>query len=640
MRIRTAFVGILSLVACDAPDPTVVELTLPPEVAEIDWLVARASEQLAAAPAFGVNTGFSFTDRRVESGITFVNHVVDDAGRTAKAVHYDHGNGVAAADVDGDGLADLYFSNQVGANSLWKNLGEGRFEDITEVAGVGLEDRIGVAGSFADIDNDGDADLFATSTRGGNALFENDGSGGFRDITVSAGVAYSGHSSSAEFFDFDRDGLLDLFVVNVGRFTSDVSAPAGETQYYVGLTDAFRGHLHEDRTEVSRLYRNLGDGRFEDVTEAVGLVDERWSGEATAVDMNEDGWPDLYVLSMQGPDGYWENVGGTRFVERSVELFEATPWGAMGIQTLDWNNDGTLEFFITDMHSDMWEVEDVRRFLPTIGEELRPRPESVLPVDVLGTTRVSVFGNALLQRTPGGRFVDIAPDVGLETYWPWGSSAGDLNADGWMDLVVTASMNFPFRYTPNGVLLNDEGRRFRRAEFIVGVEPRRDARVEIPWFSLDCRERDRESPLCATGAADEVRVSAAIGSRSSILLDLDGDGDLDIVTNDFNSEPMVLVSDLAAQPGGLRYLEVVLEGVASNRDGLGAIVTIDVADRRFVQLHDGQSGYLSQSLLPLYFGLGEADSVDRLEVRWPSGEIQVIDGPIPSNQRLRVREEG
>src|SRR5205085_5459453 len=153
----------------------------------------------------------------------------------------------------GDGLPDVYFVNQVGGNELWKNLGTGRFVDITESAGVGLRDRISVSASFADVDNDGDQDLFVTTVRGGNVLFENDGHGHFKDISKAAGVDYVGHSSGAVFFDYDRDGLLDLYLCNVGRYTTDVKDAGGA---YEGLRDAFEGHLHGDRTEPGILYKN------------------------------------------------------------------------------------------------------------------------------------------------------------------------------------------------------------------------------------------------------------------------------------------------------------------------------------------------------------------------------------------------
>ena len=137
------------------------------------------------------------------SGITFRHRIVDDAGKTYKAAHYDHGNGLAIADVDGDGRTDLYFVSQVGGNQLWRSTGGGRFEDITASAGVAVPGKVSVSAGFADIDNDGDVDLYVTTVRGGNVLLQNDGKGRFRDITAAAGLTYVGHSSSAVFFDYD-----------------------------------------------------------------------------------------------------------------------------------------------------------------------------------------------------------------------------------------------------------------------------------------------------------------------------------------------------------------------------------------------------------------------------------------------------
>ena len=154
----------------------------------IDSLAARAKAQEQAANEFKVFYQFHFTDKVKESGISFVNHVVDDARIDYKPVHYDHGTGIAVADVDNDGLYDIYFVNQVGGNELWKNLGGGKFANITKEAGVALPGRISVGASFADIDNDGTQALFVTTVLGGNALFKNDGHGHFRDITKAAGL--------------------------------------------------------------------------------------------------------------------------------------------------------------------------------------------------------------------------------------------------------------------------------------------------------------------------------------------------------------------------------------------------------------------------------------------------------------------
>jgi len=560
-----------------------------------------------------------------ESGITFVHHIVEDAGRHYKAVHYDHGTGLAVADVDGDGLYDIYFVNQVGGNELWKNVGGGRFRNITAEAGVGVPGRISVAASFADIDNDGDEDLFVTTVRGGNVLFENDGRGHFTDITKQAGLDLVAHSSGAVFFDYDNDGLVDLLVCNVGRYTTDQKGPDGA---YIGLEDAFFGHLHPDRFEYPILYKNLGHNRFKDVTAEVGLRPAGWGGDATVADLNGDGWPDIFVLNMQGRQHYLENVGGRKFVDKTQQYFPRAPWGAMGAKFFDFDNDGRPDLFVTDMHSDMFEA------LPPSREKEKARVHP--PAQGLGGDPDDfVFGNAFFHNVGGGRFEEISDRIGVENYWPWGPSVGDLNADGWDDIFIASSMNYPHRYGINSVMLNDRGQKFVDAEFILGVEPRRDGRTHTPWFELDCLQEGLGTDLCR-GQTGRITVMAPLGSRSSVIFDLDGDGDLDIVTNDFNSAPQMLVSDLA-QHRSIHWLKIVLAGTASNRDGLGATVRVRAGGRVYTKFNDGKSGYLSQSVLPLYFGLGDANEVERVEVDWPSGRRQV-ETPPGVNRVLRIVE--
>ena len=600
----------------------------PAEIRDPSWLDQRALDQLATVDQFEVFHDFRFEDRVVESGITFLNRVTDDSGKAYKPVHYDHGNGLAVADVDGDGRLDLYFTNQVGSNELWRNLGDGRFDDVTRTAGVGLPDAISVTASFADTDNDGDADLYVTTARGGNHLFVNDGRGRFTDVTEAAGLTHVGHSSGGVFFDYNRDGLLDLFLSNIGVYSTDEVGPGG---YYVGITSAFEGHLEPDRTERSILYENQGDNRFADVTEARRLLDESWTGDAAALDANADGWPDLYVLNMQGHDEYYENVGGEYFEKRSRELFPRTPWGAMSIKAFDYDNDADMDIMLTDMHSDMSQGIGPPR------EKLKSRMQ--YPEGTLRSGGMSIFGNAFFRNNGDGTFTEVSDELGTENYWPWGLSVGDLNADGFDDVFIASSMNFEFRYGVNSVLLNNRGRVFLDSEFILGVEPRRDRRTARPWFTLDCLAADRANRYCEEfGILGEAEMWGAVGSRSSAIFDLEGDGDLDIVTAEFHDGPMVLVSNLAERTS-VRYLVVELVGTESNRDGLGARVTVQAAGASYLKVHDGQSGYLSHSLIPLYFGLGDADTVDEIAVVWPSGARQVVPGPIAANTTIEVREE-
>ena len=596
------------------------------------WLASRADQELQLAQQSQVRHDFSFVDRVDASGITFVSRIVDDAGKDYKAVHYDHGTGLCAADVDADGRSDLYFVSQLGTSQLWRNTGGGKFSDITQAAGLTLEDAIGVACSFADTDNDGDPDLFLTTVRHGNHLFENLGGGKFRDISAAAGVGYVGHSSGATFFDYDADGLLDLFVSNVGVYTTDEKGRGG---YFVGLRDAFKGHTHADRAEASILYRNIGGNKFQDVSRQTGLVDLSWSGDATPIDVNDDGFLDLYVLDMQGSNHLWLNEQGKKFRDATATYFPKTSWGAMGVKVFDYDGNGRLDLFVTDMHSDMFANIPPGDW----SGEAAKADSTKMPADVFPTGKSQfILGNSLFANTDG-RYTDVSDRVGAETYWPWGPSVDDLNADGRDDIFVAASMNFPFRYAINSVLLNEPGHFFTPSEFTLGVEPRKPTTQD--WFTLDCAGADRANQACSIcrqpGADSTVcrgdpngalTILGARGSRSALLIDLDDDGDLDIVTSEFNARPQVLMSDLAAKKG-LNSLKVRLRGSKSNREGLGAQVTVILPDgRKLLKVFDGKSGYLSMSALPLYFGLGDADHATSLEVRWPSGARQAVPGPI------------
>lgn len=247
----------------------------------------------------------------------------------------------------------------------------------------------------------------------------------------------------------------------------------------------------------------------------------------------------------------------------------------------------------------------------------------------------NIFGNAFYRNLGDGRFEEISDRIGVENYWPWGPSVGDLNADGWEDIFVAASMCFPFRYGIDSVFLNDRGERFRDAEFLLGVEPRRGGRTATPWFDVDCATEGVGTRVCE-GQTGPITVLGTLGTRSAAIFDLDADGDLDIVTNEFNAAPQVLVSDLA-QRKKIHYLKVELSGTSSNRDGLGATVRVSAGGRVFTRYNDGKSGYLSQSALPLYFGLGSARIAERIEVLWPSGRRSVLER-VAANRTVRIEE--
>ncbi|HSU83821.1 MAG TPA: CRTAC1 family protein, partial [Thermoanaerobaculia bacterium] len=330
-------------------------------------------------------------------------------------------------------------------------------------------------------------------------------------------------------------------------------------------------------------------GKFAEVSDAMN-VEDYWPWGLSTGDLNADGFQDVFITaSMNFPFRYGIN---SLLLNDRGKIFRDSEF-ILGVEP---RRGGRTHFKMDSLDCD--------------GEEASN----------------NIFGNSLYHNLGGGKFAEVSDAMNVEDYWPWGLSTGDLNADGFQDVFITASMNFPFRYGINSLLLNDRGKIFRDSEFVLGVEPRRGGRTHALLTEVDCDGEDQQSAVCKDRSG-KVKLMSALGSRSSVIFDLDGDGDLDIVTNDFNSEPMVLISNLAQKRPGLRYLKVRLRGTASNRDGLGARVQVKAGGQTLTQWNDGKSGYLSQSSMPLYFGLGDAQKIDAVEVTWPSGKRQTVAGP-------------
>jgi hypothetical protein len=252
------------------------------------------------------------------------------------------------------------------------------------------------------------------------------------------------------------------------------------------------------------------------------------------------------------------------------------------------------------------------------------------------TASNSIFGNAFYENSGHSVFKEVSESIGAETFWPWGISVADLNADGYEDVFVSAGMGYPLRYGINSLLLNEGGQRFVDSEFVLGVEPRKSNRIEKEFYTLNCSGEDRRHELCA-GKTGLITVLGSTSSRASVAFDLDDDGDLDIVTSEWNDHPQVMISNLS-EKRKLHYLKIKLVGTVSNREGLGATVKVYCAGKTYVRYHDGKSGYLSQSSMPLYFGLDQAAQIDRVEVVWPSGKTQTLSEGIPANALMTITE--
>lgn len=603
------------------------------------WIKDIKTEQIQNRENISVFNKFQFEDRRLESGIDFKHQALLDLyKKTGMAPYYRHQNGVAIADYDSDGWIDIYFVSQIGSNQLWRNLGNGSFENVTESAGVGTDGKVAASAGFADYDNDGDPDLYVTSTRLGNVLFANRGDGTFADVTEEVGLVSHFHSSGPVFFDYDADGWLDLYVSNTGKFTvADRNEAKG---YYPPAAGAPMLHMSEGTSESNKLYRNV-NGKFVDVTEKVGLSDQLWSGDAAIMDLNGDGWMDLYVLDMHRGDEAFVNQGGTSFERMTAKYFPKSPHGSQGVNSFDYNNDGLFDLFVTDMHADMiFDFHPSQRNVKSdVVAAQEPGQKQKPHVLMQLKNKQIIWGNALFQGSAsadGIFYEEKSDELGLESYWPWGVSVEDVNADGFEDVFITASMNYPWRYWPNSLLLNEQGERFVEAAGLLNIEPRKDEVTKTLLFRRDCAtEYFKRDCFRRLGV---VEVFGSLGSRSSAIFDLDNDGDLDIVTNEHYFHPQVLISDLADN-NNINYLKLKFSGVTNNRSGIGTKIEVALPDgRKLHRVYDGKSGFISQSDYPLYVGLGDNGEFSSIEVTWANGVKQTVAGSSQINRVLWIEE--
>jgi hypothetical protein len=568
-----------------------------------------------------------FRECAAESGITFhMDFLPSEQGVLPFKINlYDHGCGVAVADFDGDGFDDIFFVNQLGRCALYRNKGDGTFEDVTEKAGVGLGDRIGVAAVWCDYDNDGYPDLYVTSTRGGNVLFHNNGNGTFTDVTDKAGVKCVAHSQTAVFFDYNNDGYPDLFVTNTAQWTLNKAKGA---RFYPGPEDFWE--MAKSAPEANVLFRNNGDGTFTNVTKEAGLEGKGWGGDVAVFDYDDDGWLDLFVTNMFGASQLYRNNGNGTFTEVTKKVFGRTPWGAIGCRAFDCNNDGRLDLFVTDMHSDMWWPFErdpakapagalTRKYPHVMGyaynfakdaPELEKRYADTFKIDYDAV----VFGNTFYKSRRDGTFQEVSDNAGLETFWPWGIVTGDFDNDGYEDIFIPAGMGFPYSYWPNSLMMNNGNETFTDRAKTLGLDPPPGG----PYL---------ERPI-----ADK---PAARSSRAAAVADFRRIGRLDLVVNNFNDRAHYFRNELPARnfiqfrlTGAKRKGDPRNERAAkSNRDAIGALVTIQRGKEIMVRQVHTAGGYLSQSSRVLHFGLGDRDTIDWAEVRWPSGRRQRIDAP-------------
>ena len=480
-----------------------------------------------------------FTDVRANRTLTvgdgeiLFTDVTDTAGVALDGVLNES---VAWGDYDNDGDEDLYLTND-GPNNLFRNEGGGLFTDVTDLAGAG-NDRFSVGAAFGDLDNDGDLDLYVVNFRTGpDVLYRNDGPTGseneyvFTDITLDAGVVEERSSRPVALLDFNRDGLLDIFVMSIGE---------------------------------NILYENLGDMTFVDVSGDVGVRDSVTGVGIAATDVNNDGWIDVFTGNRSGDiNSLYMNRGGT-FEDISEAAGIDSRGLGMGVMSLDYDND--LDF---DLYWTTWP-----------GEGVTPVP------------------NALFENRGDESFLDVAAATDTTDPNGWGISGnvGDIDLDGWMDMVVTNG--FSETTTANVLFRNNAGETF-------------------------------------SDVTAQLEGGALFDGRGAAFADYDNDGDLDlIITGGPTAVTRLWRNDTNS---GNRGLTLKLRGTASNASAIGARVEVTTDRQITVQEVSGGAGRGSQNSLPLEFGLGASRSAEEIFVRWPSGTTERF-GPVRAGRTIEVVE--
>jgi hypothetical protein len=553
---------------------------------------------------------------------------------------YNSAGGIAIGDFDQNGRPDLFFTNYNRGNKLYRNLGNWKFEDVTAPAGLDAIGLWSTGPTFVDIDNDGDLDLYVCVTASPNLLYINDGKGHFSEQARAFGLDYSGASVMMSFADYDRDGLLDAYLLT-NRLTlgTDHRKPKSSEETFarkivVGHADGtvtispeykslFRILYAGDAQGKQRsflvnagqediLYHNNGDGTFSDVSSQAGIHGFDIGNSATWWDYNDDALPDLYVANdFEGLDYLYKNNGDGTFTDVAVDVLPHVPWFSMGADYADINNDGHMDLFATDMAATTHYKQKLN--MGDMGKRIDF-------VEAMETKQY--MRNALFLNTGTGRMLEGAKLAGVvSTDWTWSVKFADFDNDGFEDLFVPNGMSGDFM---NSDL---QARQNEKPEGAPDVWDGSAALLEMNRAYHNLGDLTFEDASTAWGLD---KFSASYGSATG---DLDGDGDLDLVLTNFNA-PVSLYRNNSAQGNSIQFQ---LCGTTSNAQGLGAALRVTTSEGKMQRFHNTVRGFMSSNENIVHFGLGDAENVDTLDIVWPNGDTQHFEN-LASNHRYTITE--
>jgi hypothetical protein len=571
-----------------------------------------------------------FTDVSHAAGIDFKNEYYPEfLKQKLKFAMIRYGPaGITAADYDNDGLYDLFIPDGI-SSKLFRNLGNGQFEDVTDKAGLSGLDGVSVA-LFADIDNDGHKDLFVSRTFKPNQLFHNNGDGTFTDITKKSGIGEDCCTTVASFADYDNDGYLDLYV---GRYL--------DPRTDIPTTFYARNGLK------NQLYHNNHDGTFTNVTEKAGVGEVGLCLGTVWGDYNDDGFPDLYVVNDFGRKTLYKNNGDGTFTDVTVKSGTLAYGAGMNASMSDYDNDGKLDIYVTNIRSDeAWYAE-----WPTVGRYMiNSWRQGVWVTDMplyfqifqqSGFNFIKVFqdmasGNNLFRNKGDGTFEDVtAKNNANPIGWFWGASFADFDNDGWQDI-----------YAADGWVYNDKDTEIE-LDFLNNVVSEQKLYKTGILFdpahfghtSWHGWEHNRYLRNRGDGSFEEVGRAAGndllLNSRGVAVADFWNRGVMDIAVSASDDKHALLRNEVGLQR---HWLQVELVGVQSNRDAVGARVSIKVHGKPQMRELVLGDGYGSENSLRQHFGIGDATSVDEVTVKWPRSKTVQTFRNVAANRIIEITE--
>ncbi|MHA7131134.1 VCBS repeat-containing protein [Algoriphagus namhaensis] len=520
-------------------------------------------------------------------------------------LYFYNGGGVSTADFNNDGLVDIFFTGNQVSNELYLNQGDFKFKKITESAGLASAGQWSTGVTTADVNGDGLLDIYVCQVsgykglEGKNRLYINQGDNTFLDLAEYYGVDFQGLSTHAAFFDYDKDGDLDLYLLNHSVKSPEVFAEANNRS------------IPEEKGD--RLYRNKaaqGERGFEDVTDSAGIYSSVLGfGLGVSIeDFNADGWLDIYVSNDFTENDYlYLNQQDGTFKESLQQLIANTSRYSMGNDAADLNNDGLPEIFTTDMLPENPEI-----WMKSVGED---KQEVYRIKKKFGYSDQYVRNNLQLNRGEEG-FSEIAYLAGVEaTDWSWSPLLVDLDNDGWKDIHVT-----------NGIVKRPNDLDFiqysQDAPGDLSLEELRKRQIEmLPTMQLPNYAFKNLGNLQFENITESWGLDQKSYSNGSAYADLDNDGDLDLVINNLDQEAFIYENK--SERSGHSYLKISLQGMDQNLFGLGAEVTLFAAEKSWTQRLSTSRGFQSGGSTHLLFGLGKTQSIDSIRVEWSSGNPEM-----------------